>query len=171
MAADIANKAVTIANRPTAIIIQEFSQFALLYPHIKVPFVFAHGGMNGFIENEETSNLLAGIPNEYKKMDAEDAIKKFNSGEVKLIIGTSAVSTGVDLKPTQCLIYLQGGSSEIKVKQAIGRGTRMGVPNKKDCWMVDFIVKGSKTLVRHALARKKMYEELIGEVDIIGDYT
>ena len=101
-------------------------------------------------------------------MEASEAIEKFNTGAVKLLIGTSAVSTGVDLKPTQCLIYMQGGISEIKVKQAIGRGTRMGVPGKKDCWVVDFIVMGSKTLERHAMARKEMYEELIGEVDIIG---
>ena len=170
-AADVANKAVTIANRPTVIIIQEFSQFVRLYPLIKVPFVFAHGGIPTKHDDQDLVAALSAIPDQYKKMDASDAIEKFNSGEVKLLIGTSAISTGVDLRPTQCLIYLQGGTSEIKVKQAIGRGTRMGVPGKKDFWVVDFIVSGSKTLTRHALSRKKMYEEMMGEVDIIGDYV
>jgi superfamily II DNA or RNA helicase len=103
-------------------------------------------------------------------MDSKDAIAKFVNGEVKLIVGTSAISTGVDLKPTQCLIYLQGGTSEIKVKQAIGRGTRMGVEGKTDFWVVDFLVNGSKTCTKHALVRKELYEELMGTVDIVGKY-
>jgi hypothetical protein len=34
---------------------------------------------------------------------------------------------------------MQGGLSEIKIKQSLGRGTR---PTKKDFWFVDFNIKG-----------------------------
>jgi hypothetical protein len=171
-AADIANKAVLMANRPTVILIEEFSQFVRLYPHLKVPFVFAHGGINLNSKDidPDLASKIGAIPEHIWKMDSKDAIAKFVNGEVKLIVGTSAISTGVDLKPTQCLIYLQGGTSEIKVKQAIGRGTRMGVEGKTDFWVVDFLVNGSKTCTKHALVRKELYEELMGTVDIVGKY-
>ena len=163
IATDIANMAVSEAKRPTVILIEEFSQFLSLMDRIKVPFVFAHGGSSSSDEDSSFNQL----PDKYKKMESADAIADFNSGRVSLLIGTSAVSVGVDLKPTQCLIYLQGGTSEIKVKQAIGRGTRMGVPGKKDCWVVDFVVKGSKTLERHAMARKEIYESMYGSAVVL----
>lgn len=170
LAADIANKAVIIAKRPTVIIIQEFSQFVRLYPLIKVPFVFAHGGEPNKKDNPDLAADLSVIPAEYRQMDTSEAIKAFNTGKVELLVGTASVATGVDLKRTQCLVYLQGGASETKFKQAIGRGTRMGIEGKTDCWMVDFLVNGSKTLTRHALKRKEFAEELIGEVQVIGNY-
>lgn len=166
LAAEMANKAVQDAGRPTVILIDEFWQFVHLMDKIKVPFVFAHGGATSSKEGDEESALQQ-IPEKYLKMEASDAISDFNSGKVKLLIGTSAVSTGVDLKPTQCLIYMQGGISEIKVKQGVGRGTRMGPPGKTDCWVIDFIVNGSKTLERHANARKEIYESMYGSAVII----
>lgn len=167
LSASIANSAVEKHNRPTCILIQEFIQFIKLYPYISVPFVFANGGTSKFA-NQDVQRAWDSIPEKYKTMDSKEAIRKFNSGEVKLIIGTSSVSTGVDLKPTQCLLNLQGGKSEIKVKQGIGRGTRMGPEGKTDCWMIDFIVKGSKTLERHAKIRAGMYEGMHGSVKVIG---
>jgi type I site-specific restriction endonuclease len=79
------------------------------------------------------------------------------------LIGTSAIATGVDLRPTGCLIYLQGGKSEIAVRQGLGRGTRI-VPGKKDFWVVDFNVPMSPTLMRHYRARKEIYETM-GKVE------
>lgn len=161
LAADIANKCVLGCNRPTVILIEEFKQFANLYPYLKVPFVFASG-----TASKEAQEILSHIPREKWEMDTEKAIEDFNEGRYKLLIGTSAVSTGVDLRPTQALIYMQGGKSPIKLYQGIGRGTRL-YPGKTDCWVIDFFVKGSPTLERHALERKTLCEELTGHVDFI----
>lgn len=135
-AADIANKAVLQAKRPTLILVEEFAQYEAIQPLLKVPHLFASS-----------------------KTDAMEAVDKFNKGEVMLLVGTSAVATGVDTRPVQCLIYLQGLSSEIKVMQAVGRGTRL-VPGKKDFWVVDFMPVGSRTCEKHAKLREEIYNAL-----------
>jgi superfamily II DNA or RNA helicase len=149
LAADIASKAVTLAGRQSVIIIEEFKQFLQLKNFMTVPYEFVHGGVQG--ENKKV------VPQEYWKSDTERVISDFNCGKVKCIIGTSAISTGVDLRPVGCLVYLQGGTSEVGVCQAIGRGTRLP-PGKTDCWVVDFKVRGSKMMERHFEERVKIYE-------------
>jgi len=89
---------------------------------MSIPFTFVHGGAS-----DDAKQFL---PQKYWKCDVEAAVKDFNEGKIQCLIGTSAISTGVDLLPVGCLIYLQGGTSEIKVRQAIGRGTRI-IPGKK----------------------------------------
>ncbi len=162
LAGEIAHKAVTLANRQTVIIIDEFKQFMALKNHITVPFEFVHGGASDR-EDASGTKLRDYLPEEYWESDTEGAVKRFNEGKTKLLIGTSAISTGVDLKPVGCLIYLQGGLSEIKVKQAIGRGTRP-VPGIPDFWVIDFKVNGSSALERHA-------DERIGIYETLGDVT
>lgn len=166
IAAEFATKAVTIANRPTVILIEEFKQFLALKNHLTVPFSFAHGGAS---DREDASGVKLKdiLPQEYWKCDVEEEIRKFNSGETKLLIGTSAISTGVDIKPTGCLIYLQGGMSEISLKQGLGRGTRI-VPNKKDFIVVDFVVEGSPSMERHFDARLGIYQELTDDISYLG---
>jgi superfamily II DNA or RNA helicase len=166
IAAEFATKAVTIANRPTVILIEEFRQFVALKNHIGIPFSFAHGGAS---DREDASGVKLKdiLPQEYWKCDVEEEIRKFNSGETKLLIGTSAISTGVDIKPTGCIIYLQGGMSEISLKQGLGRATRM-VPGKIDFIAVDFLVEGSPAMERHFQARLNIYQELTDDIEYLG---
>src|ERR1019366_5197404 len=153
MAADVANWAGLQAKRPTIIIIEEFKQFLNIRNSLKCQYSFIHGGIDK--KNKEV------IPQEYWDIDREQIISDFNSGKIQCLIGTSAIATGVDLKPTQCNIYLQGGLSEIKVRQAVGRGTRIcPESNKIDCINFDFKVMGSKTLERHAEARMEIYRTM-----------
>jgi superfamily II DNA or RNA helicase len=145
LAADIADKSVQGANRKTLIIIDELVQYDLLNNYLKTKHEF-----------------ICGATPQAKRAEI---IKDFNEGSLMLLIGTSAISTGVDLKPTSSLIYLQGGMSEIQVKQAIGRGTRI-FPGKTDLWVSDFMVLNSKHMERHTKVRMKIYETL-GEVKVI----
>lgn len=149
-AGSIATKMVELAGRQTLILIDEFSQFEALRPHLKTPFRYVHGGAS-----KDAKEFL---PKEYWESD-DEAIDAFNRGECRLLVGTTAVSTGVDLKPTGCIVYLQGGAAEISIRQALGRGTRV-VPGKKDCWVVDFKVNGSKKMEKHFQSRKEIYEAL-----------
>lgn len=151
LAGEIACKAVGLAKRQTLIIVEEFQQFMQLKNYITEPFEFVHGGA--------TKEIKQFLPQEYWKTDAKQSVENFNTGKTKLLIGTSAVSTGVDTRPVGCLIYLQGGQSEIKVRQAIGRGSRI-VPGKKDCWVCDFNVRGSDHIQRHSKNRKEIYESM-----------
>ncbi len=158
LAAEIATKSVNIAKRPTLILIEEFRQFHNLRNHLDIPFEFVHGGV--------PTDAKDYIPEEYWKCDKKGAIERFNKGQTKLLIGTSAISTGVDLKPTGCIIYLQGGKSEIKIRQAIGRGTRI-VPGKTDFWVIDFNITTSPMMQRHLAERAKIYSEM-GKVEYYG---
>lgn len=168
LAGDLAQKCVNLLDRQTVILIDEFTQFMQLKNYITVPFEFCHGGVpkRELIVKGQKVDLRDYIPEQYHKPDNEAIIDRFNSGKTKLLIGTSAISTGVDLRPTGALIYLQGGTSEIQVKQGIGRATRV-TETKKDAFIFDFKVMGSPSMERHADARKLLYEEL-GEVQEIG---
>jgi superfamily II DNA or RNA helicase len=157
LAADLANKSVGLG-RPTVILIEEIKQFVQLYSYIKVPFAFCHGDKAG--KHEDISFL----PENIRIPDNKKSIDDFNSGKIKLIIGTSCITTGVDLKPTKTLINLQGGSSPIKYYQGLGRGTRV-VNGKKDFWYIDFEIMGSATLERHCKLRAGFFEDLkVGNV-------
>ena len=153
LAGQITEKAVKLANRQVLILIDEFDQFMQLRNYLSMGYEFAHG-----TPSKEAKEFL---PEEYWNCDVEASVRRFNTGECRVLIGTSAISTGVDLKPVGCLIYLQGGTSEIKVKQSLGRGTR---PCKKDFWYVDFKVMGSSTMERHLDTREKFYMEFTDKV-------
>lgn len=165
MAADIALKCVSLANRQTVILIDEFEQFLQLRNFITIPFEFVHGGATNR-KNKKGESLRDTLPKEYWESDTEAAIERFNKGETRLLIGTSAISTGVDLRPTGAIIYLQGGTSETKIKQAAGRGTRV-TEDKKDVFIFDFKIMGSKSMEKHADVRSGIYSDL-GDVEELG---
>jgi len=156
--AALAEKCVNIANRQTVILIEEYSQFVLLRNFMNIPFEFAHGTVTK--ANKET------LPPEFWDSDTGSIVRRFNEGKIKCLIGTTAISTGVDIQPTGALIYAQGGKSEIKVKQGIGRGTRPVA--HKNLLVFDFDVVGSPILESHCKTRQAIYKELSGkEVKII----
>ena len=160
LAATLAEKAWLAAGRQTVILIEEYEQFVLLKNYLgAVPYGFAHGTVSALAK--ET------LPEQYWKCDVDAIVKQFNDGSLPILIGTTAVATGVDIRPTGCLIYLQGGISEIKVKQGVGRGTRPVA--HPDLWVVDFNVQGSPTMERHARARAEVYSTLTdSEIRFIG---
>ncbi len=88
-------------------------------------------------------------------------MKQFNEGKIPILVGTSCVSTGTDIKANKATIYIQGGKSEIKVSQgAIGRSTRLHPPvGKTGCTVIDFDVSNQEVLHRHAKARKGIYSQ------------
>ncbi len=138
------------SGRPCVILIDEYEQFAILEKHLTTPFAFAHGTIS--------TDAKKMIDPKWWKSDNKELVKQFNEGKIPCLIGTTAVSTGVDIRPTATLVNWQGGKSEIKIKQGVGRGTR---PSKIHpyLFMVDFIVKNSNTLEKYAKLRVGIYEE------------
>jgi superfamily II DNA or RNA helicase len=68
-------------------------------------------------------------------------------------------------------INLQGGVSEIKIRQAIGRGTRL-VEGKKDFTCIDFKIETPRfggeplsIITRHAETRAGIYDDVYGPVE------
>lgn len=143
-------------NRPTLVLVDEFSQFTALLPFMRVPVKFAHGGIG------ENKNI---VPKEYWDSDPVKLVESFNAGEIPVLVGTSCVSTGTDFKNLQAIVYLVGGKSEIAIKQAVGRGTRTA-PGKKDCLFIDFDIVNVFLLHRHAISRKETYNSIYGPVTV-----
>ena len=106
--------------------------------------------------------LSKGLHNAYisgddKKEAIIDCIEKFNDKEVRILIGTMVVGEGIDIRSTEHLFMLQGGKSEIKIMQAIGRCTRLS-PGKNRAFVYDFAFVDTKYLKKHARKRIMTYK-------------
>jgi superfamily II DNA or RNA helicase len=159
-AAEIANLMVEEMDRQVVILVKEIEQLSWLLPHFRHPVKFAHGGVtdttyhaNGKVKKQGNKDK---IPEEYWESDPNALVKEFNEGKIPILIGTSCITTGTDIQTVEAIIYLQGGKSEIQVKQSIGRGTRKP-EGKTDCFFIDFDIRNVETLHRHAEARKEIY--------------
>lgn len=166
---DLVNKCVE-NGRQTLILVDEIEQFVHLLPHFRYHAKFAYGTL--------TKDNIDKVPKEYHKADPTKLIEEFNEFKFPILVGTSAVSVGSDFKAVGAIHYLMGGTSEIQVSQAVGRGTRGGFngqvylqdgAKKLDCWFFDYDVNhwdtdSSLLTHRHALARKKVYKSLFGTV-------
>ena len=152
------------AGKQVLILIDELEQFTCLLPHFRHPVAFAHGGV--------TAENATKIPPEYHESDPNALVKKFNAGDIPILVGTSCISTGTDVRNNKATIYLVGGKSEIAVRQgAIGRSTRI-VPaiGKKECLIYDFDVYNIPVLHKHATERAKIYQDTYPDYqEISGD--
>jgi superfamily II DNA or RNA helicase len=168
-AAMLANRFVGAMKKPTVILVEELEQFTHLLPHLKHEVAFAHGPLT-----KDTKKL---VPSQFHDQKPSDLVEQFNAGKIPILVGTSCISTGTDIRVVEATLYLQGKSSEVKVKQAVGRDTRGGskgfVMNpwtnqqKVDCIHVDFDVVNVDTVHRHADIRAGFYDEIYGPVEYI----
>ncbi len=142
LAAKIANSRVVDNDEPTLILIEEKEQLEYLKPYLTTTYDFAHAGT-----------------------DTSQQVKDFNSGKTKLLIGTSAISTGSDLKVCKNLILLFSGKSSTKFKQAIGRASRIS-PGKTHAKIFDFHVINDPQSSRHFYQRLDMYKTLSDDIII-----
>ena len=103
-----------------------------------------------------------------KNSSPKQAVKDFNEGKARVLVGTSCISTGTNIFPTHHTVNWQGGSSEIKTKQgAIGRSVRnlkgsiyedLHAPKHKSIiW--DFDVVGVDVMKRHLDLRVGFYKD------------
>lgn len=156
-AAYLINNFVSRMNHQTLVLIDEVEQFTKLLPYLEHKVMFAHGPLS---ENK------AKVPAEYHDSDVSQLVKDFNAGKFPILVGTSCISTGTDIRNVNSIVYLMGGKSEIQTKQSVGRGTRI-MPNKKTFFFVDFDVVNIPPMTRHASARREIYEDLYPGVEDI----
>lgn len=162
-AAEIANLMVEELGRQVVILIKEVEQLSYLLPHLRHEVRFAHGGLtattyhaNGKVKKQGNRDKVL---KEYWDSDPNAFVEEFNRGEVPILVGTSCITTGTDIQSVGAIIYIQGGKSEIQVKQCVGRGTRKPA-GKEDCYFVDFDIANVDTLHRHAEERKEIYASI-----------
>lgn len=97
--------------------------------------------------------LYGDLPKEKRKQHLDD----MKSGKLKVLISTSLIDEGVDIKGINTLIIGAGGKSLRQVLQRIGRALR-----KKDVdnttQIYDFIDMTNKFLYKHYLERRTIYD-------------
>lgn len=150
-AAQIANYAYEHTG-PVLILVEEVEQIAYLMPYLRHKAAFAHGGL--------TKDNKDKVPAQFHDANVDKLVDEFNAGNIPILVGTSCISTGTDICANRTTIYLQGGKSEIQVRQGpVGRSTRL-FDDKKECMIYDFSIENVETLKRHAEARAKIYADV-----------
>lgn len=158
-ACEIANKSVELLGHQVLILVEEVTQFQYLWPLLRHNFGFAHGGV--------TKTNKRFVPDAYHKSDPEALVEELNAGTLPILVGTSCISIGTDIRTPKTIINLQGGTSEVKIRQAIGRGTRK-TPDKDEFNYWDFCVKVKHPedpefeapTHRHGLTRAAIYRSV-----------
>lgn len=158
-AAEIANKTVDVLKHPVLILVDEFEQFAHLLPHLKHPVKFAHGGV--------TATNAELIPKEYHQSEPNELVEQFNNLEFPILVGTSCISTGTDIRSVRTIIFLMAGKSETQIRQSVGRGTRL-FADKTEFKFFDFDVENIDIMHRHASERVTIYDNIYGPVKHLG---
>lgn len=157
LVARLCNANWNIKKESTLVLVEELSQISALASMIKVPFTYVHSAAKKEAE-------VYGI----NKVNAQDEIERFNNGEVRVLVGTKCIATGVNFYPTHNVINFTGGSSEVVVKQgAMGRSTRKLENSKyKDfhkpkpfTMIYDFHIQGQQLLEKQLKKRISFYEE------------
>lgn len=144
--------------RRVLVLVDELDQYRKLMQYGKLnpaSVRFAHGGMD-----KETRK---DYPEEVHKSDPMALVKSFDKGDYSTLIGTSCISVGTDIKSASLIVDLIGLTSEIRVRQGVGRGTRL-FPGKTDCWYVDYKVSNIDKLAKHAKERARIFEDIYGPV-------
>lgn len=160
---DVIKEAANIANstchlgQQVLILIDELEQFAHLLPNLQFRAGFAHAAQG---------KSKAKIAPAFQKSDPTALVTEFNAGKLPILIGTSCIGCGTDVKANAVTINLVGGRSEIQVRQgAIGRSTRKHPTVKKTtCSIIDFDVVNVPITHRHAKERAAIYDYEYGPV-------
>jgi len=97
------------------------------------------------------------ISGKEKSEDREKALEEFKNGDLPVLIATTILDEGVDVPKIDALIIAGGNKARIGALQRIGRGLRTG-GNFSNLKVVDFADLTQKYLIRHALARLKIYK-------------
>jgi superfamily II DNA or RNA helicase len=114
-----------------------------------------------------------GYPNTYisgdnKKAVILDAITAFNEKRIRILVGSSVLGEGIDLRTTNRLMLCCGGRSEVKISQAIGRAVRLS-EGKKVAWVYDYWFQGTNYLEKHTKRRIALFrEQFAGDIQIVG---
>lgn len=92
--------------------------------------------------------------------DTSDVFDKFNKGEYDILIGTSHLYEGADVKNLDTMILAYGGKSERLQIQGIGRVLRK-TKTGKYAYIVDFTDSNDLVLSKHSKLRLERYRDIM----------
>lgn len=156
--AEVANR-MAAAGRPVLIMVDELDQFARLRPLLRHEARFAHAC-------RAKDRLKKAVPKDCWEVDVMRLVKDFNELRYPILVGTSCVGTGVDVRATGAGIFFRGGRSEVDVRQTAGRFMRL-FEGKRDVVVFDVDVVDGGLVHKHALARHKVWSLISEDVQAV----
>lgn len=100
--------------------------------------------------------------------DRQEAIRMFDSGEIKTLIATNIFNEGISIDIIRLLIIASGGKSKIETTQKLGRGLRRD-EGKEKVLVFDFYDLGNKFCHRHSESRITTYKKIGFPVNVLQD--
>lgn len=97
------------------------------------------------------------VSGDNKKEEITEMISNFNEKKIRILIGSSVVGEGIDVRSTDHLIMAQGGKSEITMVQATGRVIRL-FEGKLMAYVHDFNFSNTRFMGKHYSQRMEIYE-------------
>lgn len=108
-------------------------------------FLKMHGFDNMYISGDDKKEVI------------NNTIKAFNEKKFRILIGSSVIGEGIDVRSTDHLLMCQGGKSEIVMVQAVGRLVRL-FPGKILGRVHDFNFLYTKYMGKHLIQREDVYD-------------
>lgn len=97
----------------------------------------------------------------YDSEDSLEVVSQLGSGDFNVLIATSHLDEGVDIKSLDACILACGGKKDRRIVQRVGRVLRKSKTGRY-AYVVDFTDTGSKVLSRQSRERLNMYKKDIG---------
>lgn len=152
-------KEYDLAYCANAKLLEKISTLIESYPGQQILILVNKKDKCGLVIHEYLNAL--GINNSYisgdnSKDEINGTIRAFNDKAVQVLIGSSVVGEGIDVRSTDHLFMCQGGKSEITMVQAAGRVLRL-YEGKTHAYIHDFRFEGTKYMIKHADEREEIY--------------
>lgn len=97
----------------------------------------------------------------YKTVESMKVVDMLDTGEIDILIATSHLDEGVDVKNLDAVILASGGKKDRRIIQRVGRALRKSKSGKY-AYIIDFTDTGSRVLSRHSNERFNCYIDDIG---------
>lgn len=97
-----------------------------------------------------------------------DNLLSFSKGELPILIASTIIDEGVDMKSIGCMVLAAGGKSMRQQLQRIGRGLRLNGIDGNSVMVFDFYDQTNKYLLKHSNERIKIFKEEKFDVKVLG---
>lgn len=102
------------------------------------------------------------------KEDRNGNLERFKRGELPILIASTIIDEGVDMKSIGCMILAAGGKSMRQQLQRIGRGLRLNGIDGNSVMVFDFYDQTNLFLRRHSEERIKIFKDEKFDVKVLG---
>jgi len=106
------------------------------------------------------------IYGQHTPQERQDVLESFEAGKTRIMIASTILNEGLNIKSIDCIIVAGAGMSPIRTIQRVGRVLRKRI-GKDRALIIDFFDKGNNFLTAHSKKRQSTYNFEFGNVTLI----